>query len=620
MKQLSYLVLLLCSTFAFAQPKTKTTDFFVQYNGDQLTKKVSVAEVLNHSLLKEFNKKNKEFTAQELEAVFRLNEKITVHGNYTDTLSYYQITIPIKNSLLLKEMLLRKKESNDSLAVEKKTEIQDFGAFSMILSDTLSKKPTIGWNQDYLVIYELTSKYDYNDYAVADVQEEVVVDSIAAPSSDYEVIKEDPTVTDVAPVIVDEAVTATDMTIDLPAAETDTLQENSSYDSYLKEKNAFDQLQTQTQEEIVKSLFKNGFIPPYSDKVETAADISSWINCSSFFESASKLYSSIGMLTGMKSYFPAQYGFGDFVKGINFNAYFDANNARIEETIEYNDEMTKTMQKITDRKINKRIYSYFPTQKPLGYLSYHVNSEEMLKSFPSFTSQLFGGKSQMKEDLELVTDLITTLVDEKATATLFDGDFSFFVNDVVQKEIKTKTYKYNDNFEQVEKEETITKSIPLFTMVFTSTHPTFGDKLIQLGVRKGFLIPEGNLYSFKETSEYGKIFILKDKDVIVIGNLSDGFNKESKDSFLKEIKSNLKKNSLAGAVDFEKVAKAYQQSKGQTASDDKFLELSRHFNSLQLQAPKKLKNNKFSFEMVLNSTQNDKNIILQFLDAVEKMK
>lgn len=103
MKQFFKLLFFLCSTFSFAQINTENPDFFVQYNGDQLTKKVNVAEVLNHSLLKEFTKKNQEFTVQELDAVFRLDQKITVHGNFTDSLSYYQTTIPLKNSLFSKK-------------------------------------------------------------------------------------------------------------------------------------------------------------------------------------------------------------------------------------------------------------------------------------------------------------------------------------------------------------------------------------------------------------------------------------------------------------------------------------------------------------------------------------
>ncbi|MFA9187195.1 hypothetical protein AAGV33_06220 [Flavobacterium sp. FBOR7N2.3] len=595
MKRSFYLLFLLFGTFSFAQINTNDYDFFVQYNGDQLSQKVSVTDVLNHSLLKSFDKKKEVFTIKELDAVLNLNQNVTFYGNFTDSISFTQVTIPLKNSELLKEILLRKKESKDSTANEQITEIIEFENFSMVKSDSLGKKGTIAWNKDYMVIFEITNRLNYTDYI-----------SVAPPL---------PAPSDESPVIIEDGFENT-------AEDNDFEETDQSYNSYLTKKATFEKQQTESQEEFVKSLFDKGFVAPYSDKINAKADISAWVNYSSFLESTKKMYGALSALSSLNNYFPKQYQFGDFVKGINLNAYFDNDNVRLEETIEYNEEMAKIMQKITNRKINKKVYSYFPTQKPLAYLSYHLNTKEILTSVPSFTNQIFGGKSEFKEDVTLIMDLITTLVDEEATSTLFDGDFSLFFQDMTNKEVTKKTFEYDENYERKEVEKTTTKSIPLFSMVFTSTHPTFGDKLINLGIRKGFLKADGDLYYFTKTSEYGAVFVLKDKDVIVIGNISDDFNGKSNADFAKDVKRELKKNSLMGAVDFEELAKVYQneQSNKQSADNDKYIKLSHHFNSLEMHSPKKLKKNTFSFDMQLNSTQKDKNIILQFLDAVQEMK
>ncbi|WP_348798262.1 hypothetical protein [Flavobacterium adhaerens] len=615
MKNLFFQFLLLCSSFAIAQTKHQAHDFFVQYNGDQLTKKVSVAEVLNHSLFKEYNKENQEFTAQEMELVFKMNEKITANGVFADTLSFYQITIPVKNSSLLKEIMLRKRKVfKDSVAVETVKKVEDFGNFSMVLSDTISKKATIAWNQDYLVILELTDKYSYDNFANMEVLEEIDAETSEIDSTAIEVPNESTVI------IEDETVETDVVTTEEDNADTNYFENNDSYDNYLVQKAAFERLQSQNQEEFVKLLFKDGFVPPHSDKVDGNADISSWISCDSFLKNAYKTYGISSVTGGMNNYFARANGLGNFIKGINVNAYFDPNNARIEELIEYDEASIKMVEKIMDRKINKKIYSYFPTEKPIGFFSYHIDTKELLTNFPSFTNQLFSGSSLFNEDITLLTDLISTIIDEKATATLLDGDFSFFVNDVVQKEIKIKTYDYNENFEEIEKEEIVTKSIPLFTAVFTSTHPTFVDKLMQLAVRKGMLKQENNRYYFTKTSEYGDLFILKDQDVVVIANDPDAFNGTSNGTFVKDVKSNLKRNSFIAKVDFEKVMSTYLQNKEKTIYDDKFLRLGQHFNSFEMNSSKKLKDNKYRFEMKLNSTQNDKNIILQFLDAIQEMK
>lgn len=642
MKQFSFLLLFLCSTFSFAQTKSNNYDFFVQYNGSQITKKVSAAEVLNHSLLQKLNKSSQFISNDELNAVVDLNKNATFFGNFTDSITYTQATIPLKDSALLKEILLRQKESNDALDDDNKIEILDFGTFSMIKSDPNNKKGTLAWNKDFMVVFEYTTKFprnayahsyddeDYDDYAVTD-SAYIAVDTAAVgivnAEESYETVYDGPVETEVAGDVeeveaydVVEVVEETDIA-HYDAEVVDMEDEDDSYETYLNEKALFEKTQTEKQVAYVKSLFNNGFRAPSSDKIDSKADISSWINYGSFLESTSNMYKNIQALSGLSNYFPKEYKFGDFVKGINLNAYFDNDNIRLEEIVEYNDEMASIMQKVTNRKVNKNIYAYFPTEKPLAYLSYHLNTKELLTNIPSFVNQFLGGQSEFNEDVALSIDLISTLVDEEATSTLFDGDLSLFLHDVKKVDITTKTYEYDENYESQEIENTTTKSIPFFSMVFTSTHPTFGDKLIKLLVRKEFLQPEGDLYYFTKTTEYGDFFILKDKDVMVIGNVPDAFNKYSNGSFVKDIKSKLSKNSLMAAINFEELAKSYQeQAKNQSSDDAKIIKLSHQFNRLEMQSPKTLKNNKLRFEMRLNAVKDNKNIILQFLDTFEEMK
>lgn len=642
MKQFSFLLLFLCSTFSFAQTKSNNYDFFVQYNGSQITKKVSAAEVLNHSLLQKLNKSSQFISNDELNAVVDLNKNATFFGNFTDSITYTQATIPLKDSALLKEILLRQKESNDALDDDNKIEILDFGTFSMIKSDPNNKKGTLAWNKDFMVVFEYTTKFprnayahsyddeDYDDYAVTD-SAYIAVDTAAVgivnTEESYETVYDGPVETEVAGDVeeveaydVVEVVEETDVA-HYDAEVVDMEDEDDSYETYLNEKALFEKTQTEKQVAYVKSLFNNGFTAPSSDKIDSKADISSWINYGSFLESTSNMYKNIQALSGLSNYFPKEYKFGDFVKGINLNAYFENDNIRLEEIVEYNDEMASIMQKVTNRKVNKNIYAYFPTEKPLAYLSYHLNTKELLTNIPSFVNQFLGGQSEFNEDVALSIDLISTLVDEEATSTLFDGDLSLFLHDVKKVDITTKTYEYDENYESQEIENTTTKSIPFFSMVFTSTHPTFGDKLIKLLVRKEFLQPEGDLYYFTKTTEYGDFFILKDKDVMVIGNVPDAFNKYSNGSFVKDIKSKLSKNSLMAAINFEELAKSYQeQVKNQSSDDAKIIKLSHQFNRLEMQSPKTLKNNKLRFEMRLNAVKDNKNIILQFLDAFEEMK
>ena len=323
--------------------------------------------------------------------------------------------------------------------------------------------------------------------------------------------------------------------------------------------------------------------------------------------------------TTYDKFFPTQKNLGNFVKGINLDFYFENDNARVEEIVEYSKPIADVVSSINNRKINKNIFNYFPAQEPLGYMTYHLNTGAMLDNFPELSAEIFSTPYLFKEDIRVATDFISTIIDEKATATLFDGDLSMFLYDVAEREITTKTFEYDENYEQKELEKKIKKSIPLFSVIFTSTHPTFADKLIQLGVRKKVLIPKGNYYEIIGTQEYGNLFIFKDKDVIIVGNSIDNvFPKD--DSFSKDIKKELKQNYFSAKVNVEKLVQAYGKSKeAKTSEIEKLNRLTQQFTDVTLYSAKKLVDNKLKFELKLNSAKADKNIILQTLDLIEEL-
>lgn len=159
MKQIFTFFILFTFSLAYNQVLSKKQDYFVQFNGSQLSKKVSVAEVLNHSVLKNYKDGKAYLDINEYANLLKLDQKVTLHGNYSDSIPYYQITIPIKSRNDLKAFLLKKNKENDSHA---KATFEDFAQYSLYNSG--DKKTTMGWNDNYLVIFGLTKKYSYNDY------------------------------------------------------------------------------------------------------------------------------------------------------------------------------------------------------------------------------------------------------------------------------------------------------------------------------------------------------------------------------------------------------------------------------------------------------------------------
>ncbi|BDU24085.1 hypothetical protein [Flavobacterium sp. GSB-24] len=607
MKHFYTLFLLFATYLTFGQINTSKYDYFVQFNGNQLSKKVSISEVLNHPLVSKYSSKKPDFDFSKYTSLIHLDQKITIHGSFMDSIPYYQVTIPIKSKEALKQFLIKEfkiDNSNDSIA-----EIEDFGNYSVFTPK--GKKRSMIWNDNYLVVLELTKRFSKNVY---DLQPPVVTDSIysdesyadpaAVPENEVQIVE--------APIV-----------IDVPAAMENSAQEEYLYDGnpyeeYTLQQAEFDRNLAEKQSEIIKTLFENGFTAPSSSKINESADISSWVDYGGAISSLYSAYSyPTAIFGGYDKFLPMQKNFGNFIKGINVDFYFDNDNARIEEVIEYSKEIAAVVNKISDRKINKNIFNYFPSEKPLAFASYHINTKAALESFPSLTSEILQNPKFGKEDITIITDLITTIVDEEATAKLFDGDLSAFLYGMKDVEVMTKKYGYDENYEETVTEEKVKKSIPLFSVIFTSTHPTFGDKLLQLGVRKKVLIQNGNHYQIVGTKEFGDIFILKDKEVVIVANTMDYFN-TGKGSFIKETKKDLSKNYIFGKLNISQTVNAF----GKNAKESdliRFNKISAQFSDITTESPKKLIDNKLKFIFKLNALKSDKNIILQTLDLADEM-
>ncbi|MDA6068037.1 hypothetical protein NJT12_00270 [Flavobacterium sp. AC] len=597
MKKFYTFILLFAMHLTFGQTNQKQYDYFVQFNGNQLSKKVNIADILNHPLISKYKDGPSNLDLAQYASLFQTDQKSTIHGNFTDSIPYYQVTIPIKNKEAVKQFFIH--QHTDSVGPPI---IQDFGKY--VVYTKKDQKISFAWNDNYLVIVEFTKKYVSDRYK----WDTTAVDSVSVDEP-YEEIAVGSVESN------DKKVTESD---DAEEEDEEEYTGTSNAD-YEKAKADFDYLQAEQQHLFIKSLFENGFIAPNSDKINAAADISSWLNYSSAMSTLNSSYGALSQLSSYNKFLPMQNNFGKLVKGINLDFYFDNDNARIEEVVEYSQPMASIVEKMTNRKINKNIFNYFPDEKPLGYMSYHLNSKAVIENFPSLTAELFQSPKLLKEDITLVTDLISTIIDEEATATLFDGDLSMFFYNMKEAEVTTKSYGYDENYEETVTEQKIKKSIPLFSVVFTSTHPTFGDKLIQLGVRKKLLVQKGDYYQIAGTEEYGTLFIKKDKDVVVVANTLDYFN-TGKGSFAKEAKNALKKNYISGKLNLAGLANVYN-STGETRKTqlNKIKRITQQFNDITIESPKKLIDNKLVFGFKLNAAKSDKNIILQTLDLAEEL-
>lgn len=636
MRKYFYLLLAL-PTLLFSQNNSVKHDYFIQFNTPQFAKKVNIDELFNHKAFKSFNRENSDFKLNDFTSYINQSKPVVIHGKFTDSIAYYQMTFPLKDAKGLINFIQKKVDkininATDSIVDVIKTHSK-YSVYSPKNSDY-----TLAWNNNNFIVYGLVENnyaqpkyaYDYSietdSAAVAYDEEYYDEEYVDAPIEVIEVEE----VTEDVPEAVEELIIEKrlgeepvvvqmygDVQEDEDGEEETNYDDDSYYNKWLEESRK-EQEQARRekqikQEEQVALLFENEFEFPTSDKISLTADISSWINYQSVYgkiNSLNYLFRSFATSQNSASY-------QNVIKGMNVDFYFENDKARMEQTIEYSESLAKVMRKIITRKPNKKIYNYFPKETPLAYVSYHSSTEDILKSYPEITEQLLASLPFEKQDTEIITDLVSTILDEEATATLFDGDFSMFLHGMEPYEYTYTGISYNEDYEQVKEEKTMTKTRPIFTMVMTSTHPTMGDKLLNLGVRKNVLIKEKSYYVIKDFTEVGKMVLLKEGDVFVLTNGLNYLNNGASSDFAKQAKKDLSKNYLHGNFDMQRFMKSLLMSEDFGKETEKMLKMSNQFKNIEFKSSNKMKGNTMKVEMEMNSNFSDKNIILQTLDLVD---
>ncbi len=618
MKKYFYLFLIL-PVLVFGQEKNY--DYFVQFNTQQFAKKANMDSLFNHKAFKNFNKENAKLKLNDFMSFVDKSKPVIIHGNFTDSIPYYQISLPLIDDKGLQQFVQRKidqAKENDSIVET----VKSYPKYQIYSSK--SDSYTLAWDKKNLVVYGVLNAFHKNEYKGFEIDTmdvaEAVVDSTAV-AEEY-VVEE--AVEPATEAIVEDVVHAAEVAQENEDSdeESEESEEDEEYnDEYYRKldeerekEREKERIEKQVKQEAqVALLFEEGFVMPFSDKINSKADISAWLNYASFS-------SSMNSFRYLYRFMPSvgTYETEHAIKGMNADFYFENDKARIEQTVEYSEPLAKIVSKVISGKPNKNIFKYFPSEAPLAYMSYHVNTEEALKNYPKLTEQALANLPLEKQDIEIITDLFTTIIDEKATASIFDGDLSVFLHNIESYTEKVTSTTYDEDYEEVEEEKVINKTRPIFSVVMTSTHPTMTEKLLDLGVRKKVLLKENNYYVIKKSSpEFGPIVLLKDGDVFVITNGLKYLNNGLKSDFALDTKKQMAKNYISGNLNIKDFIKKMMEAGESSKDAERIAKISKQFKNLQFKSSKKLKENKMKFEMEFNSNFADQNIILQSLDLFD---
>jgi len=237
------------------------------------------------------------------------------------------------------------------------------------------------------------------------------------------------------------------------------------------------------------------------------------------------LFSDVYM-SSMKNLYPRElrnFVSGDFIqsftKGMKMfsKIHLTKDDAALNFDMKYSKKINEVFAKVKKKKISKDFLKYM-SKDIMGYYAMGVDIEgyaegtkEMLKNnLPKVKKY---GKPAVK-----IIEILELIIDEDALYNIFTGDVVVAVNGVKEFEIIRKTYDWDEDFNKVDKIDTVMQKMPEILFMAGVGSKEDVNKFISLMESTEVLKKEGNIYSVDVKGNKLPVYLRIYDDILFISN------------------------------------------------------------------------------------------------------
>lgn len=309
------------------------------------------------------------------------------------------------------------------------------------------------------------------------------------------------------------------------------------------------------------------------------------------------------------------------IEEVTANLFFEKDNVNMVVDMQVSSGVKKSFKKMYDRKMSKNILKNFDHNKALAFASFSMNTEEVLLEYPYLINKMYGGMlPKMKEEISIITDLFSLVLDEEAIGELITGNALFVLNDFSKQEVEYVTYEFDDDYKRKEVRKKKEEMVPSFTIMIGSKKEKLLQKVLNLGVKHKVLMKSSNIFELKEKLPVKLFLVVKDEVMyittskekgasILLGNKSYGSSGHSK---------LIKNSSALMYVDIHQLMSKAPKDMFKRGEKKAFDFGYDNLKNAYLQVSK-MKGDKISAQLKLNTSDNEENSLKLLFKFIETM-
>lgn len=190
-------------------------------------------------------------------------------------------------------------------------------------------------------------------------------------------------------------------------------------------------------------------------------------------------------------------------------------------SVGFDKEMAKLYKSMYKHTFNQDMFNYVDLKNSLGYITYNVNTENVLKEYPNYIQKVLLANGQggtYSEEMKFSLTLLSTLLDEEAIGEMVEGDMLFSISGISKKEIPYTTYKYDSNYNYVEYDTVRIETIPDFILMATTEEGRLTEQLVSVLLKNNIIEQVGGFYQITEQSSLPiPVYFMFKNDVFILG-------------------------------------------------------------------------------------------------------
>jgi len=304
------------------------------------------------------------------------------------------------------------------------------------------------------------------------------------------------------------------------------------------------------------------------------------------------------------------------IGAMSANLYFNDGNMQIKSEMEFSDALKSSMKKIYKQKMNKSFYNYVNLDTALGYMTYSLNTENMMQEYPNLLVDMYGGVLPgYQEEMDVVAELFTTLIDEKAIGELLTGNALFVMEDIGEKEVAYVTYEYDEEYNEKKVTKKKKEILPDFTMILGTKRKDLATKLAKLGVKYDVMTGSANRFKLNASSDIPlDLYMLLTNDAIILSTRENGLGGRAQGTS-SATKKRIDQSGMIWHVNMQKIMQRAPLE--ELGMDGKSIELiNKNFKSATLSSSK-IKGNTVSSEFKVSAPDSSTNSLQLLMDFFE---